>query len=236
LTLHVARSAAGDGVPVLLVHGYSASHEMWTATGWTQALERAGRTWLAPDLPGHGASEKPHEPQAYAVDALVAELASVLDGPADVIGYSLGGELALELALAHPERVRRLVVGGIGDRRPNTAEATAALYDSVAAGRQPPAGPTAAMWARATSSPGADRLALAACLAGVSGSRPVHDLERYPGPTFLFAGSEDPVADGVERLRDGLRGAELLRVEGRDHFTTLTASVAKERAIAFLSG
>jgi pimeloyl-ACP methyl ester carboxylesterase len=221
-------------VPVLLVHGYSTSHEMWEQAGWKRVLEQAGRRWLAPDLLGHGSSPKPHELEPYAVDAQVADLAAVLDEPADVIGYSLGGELALELALAHPELVRRLVVGGIGDRRPNTAEATTALYDAVVAGTTP-SGPSAALWARATSMPGADRVALAACLAGVSGSRPVHALDRFPGPTLLFAGTEDPVAAGVENLRDALSDAELLWIDGRDHLTTLSTAEAKQRAVAFLS-
>jgi len=235
MSLHVARSGGGDGVPVLLVHGYSTSWRLWADTGWTRALERAGRAWLAPDLPGHGASPKPHEPEAYASAALVAALADVLDGRADVIGYSLGGELALELALACPNLVRRLVAGGIGSQRPNTAEAAATVYGHAAAGTQPPSGPTAAMWARATSAPGADAVALAACLAGVSGSPPLQDLDRFPGPALLFAGTEDAVAAGIETLRDELVDAELLRVEGRDHFTTLSAAVAKERAVAFLA-
>jgi pimeloyl-ACP methyl ester carboxylesterase len=159
----------------------------------------------------------------------------VLDGPADVIGYSLGAELGLELTLAHPELVRRLVVGGFGGRRPHTAEATAELYRHVAAGTQPPSSPATAMWARATSMPGADRIALAACLAGVSGSRLLHGLDRFAGPTLLFAGTEDPVADGIERLRDALADAELLWIEGRNHLTTLSAAGAKARALAFLA-
>jgi pimeloyl-ACP methyl ester carboxylesterase len=220
---------------VLLVHGYSASYSMWEATGWTGALEQAGRGWLAPDLLGHGASPRPHEPDAYAVDAQVATLAAVLDEPADVIGYSLGAELALELALGRPRLVRRLVVGGFGGRRPHTAEATAELYAQVAAGAQPPSSSTTAMWARATSAPGADRVALAACLAGVSGSRPLHGFDRFPGPTLLFAGTDDLVAEGIEQLRDRLVDAELLWIEGRDHMTTLSASAAKARALDFLA-
>jgi pimeloyl-ACP methyl ester carboxylesterase len=222
-------------VPVLLVHGYSTDHSMWAATGWLRPLEQVGRRWLAPDLVGHGASPRPHEPEPYAVDAQVAALSAMLDEPADVVGYSLGGELALELALAHPELVRRLVVGGIGDHRPNTAEAAAELYEHVVAGARPPPSSTATLWARATSVPGADRVALAACLAGVSGSRPLHGLDRFPGPTFLFAGSEDPVADGIERLRDALARSELLRIPGRDHLTTLSAADARARAVAFLA-
>jgi pimeloyl-ACP methyl ester carboxylesterase len=235
--LHLVRSTGGTGVPVLLVHGFSRDHSMWAATGWTQALERTGRRWLAPDLLGHGASPRPHEREAYQLDAQTRLLAEALEEePADVVGYSLGGELALEFALAYPERVRRLVIGGIGDHRPNTGEAAAALYESVVAGTAPGSGPTAAMWARATSVPGADRVALAACLAGVSGSRPLHGLERFPGPTLLFAGTEDPVADGVERLRDSLPEAELVRIRGHDHFTTLATAEARSRTLDFLSG
>jgi pimeloyl-ACP methyl ester carboxylesterase len=236
--LHVAGSEQGDGVPVLLVHGFSSSHADWTATGWTQALERAGRAWIAPDLRGHGASEKPHQPADYRSDVLVGDLARTLDGcgaeRADVVGYSLGAELALEVALAHPDRVRRLVAGGIGDRRPNTAEATATLYEHAAAGTPPPDGPTARMWSRASSVPGADPVALAACLAGVSGSPPLSGFDRFPGPTLLFAGTVDEVARGIETLREQLARAELVWIEGRNHFNTLSTAEAKERGLAFL--
>jgi pimeloyl-ACP methyl ester carboxylesterase len=69
---------------------------------------------LAFDLRGHGLSEKPAEPDRYTLAALVEDVEQVMTAcratRADVVGHSLGGALALHLALAHPERVRRLVL------------------------------------------------------------------------------------------------------------------------------
>jgi pimeloyl-ACP methyl ester carboxylesterase len=237
-SLHVA-GRAGDGIPVLLVHGYASSHADWSAAGWTDALESAGRGWIAPDLRGHGSSGKPREPAAYAVSEHVGDLASVLDAAdadtADVVGYSLGGELALELALAHPHRVRRLVVGGIGDRRPHTAAAATAVYEHARAGTAPPDEAAARLWSRASARPGSDAVALAACLAGVSGSPPMRDLGRFDGPVLLFAGGEDPVAEGIARLRETF-AAELLLLDGCTHSTAMSDPLARERSVTFLAG
>jgi len=236
--IHVALSSRREAMPVLLVHGFDSSHADWSNSGWTLALERAGRAWLAPDLRGHGRSDKPHDPEAYRSSVLVGDLVGALDAAgvaeADVVGYSLGGELALELATRHPERVRRLVAGGIGERRPLTAEDTERVYRYAVEGGPRPDGPAYGMWARAGGRPGSDRVALAACLAGVSGSPPLDGLERFTGPALLFAGTADDVAAGLEALAARLPDAEVLRLSGRNHATALSAPEARERATRFL--
>jgi 2-succinyl-6-hydroxy-2,4-cyclohexadiene-1-carboxylate synthase len=71
-------------------------------------------TTLAVDLPGHGRSASPAEVAAYAMDATVADLVAVLDrqgiARAHVLGYSMGGRVALALAVVHPDRVGALVL------------------------------------------------------------------------------------------------------------------------------
>src|SRR5688572_21374291 len=121
--------------PILLVHGFGRSGARWEEGGWTQALDHAGLAYDAVDLPGHGTSARPHDPASYEKPVLLAWLLEALgDEPTDVVGYSLGAELALELALAHPDRVRRLVIGGIGTNRPFAPAETQALWEAVAAG------------------------------------------------------------------------------------------------------
>ncbi len=105
---------AGSGRPLLLLHGVGES-----AGYWRQVLPGlADRyTVYAPDLPGYGVSD-PLESGAEPTPArLAAVMAAFLDtvtgpdaGPAVVVGHSLGGSIALELALHHPERVGRLVL------------------------------------------------------------------------------------------------------------------------------
>jgi pimeloyl-ACP methyl ester carboxylesterase len=94
--------------PALLLHGVPQTGRMWERL----ARELAGdRVVLAPDLKGLGESEAAGP---YDVASLVAELAALalheVDGPVDVVGHDWGGVLAIALAGARPQLVRRLVV------------------------------------------------------------------------------------------------------------------------------
>lgn len=224
--------------PVLLIHGFAVdARAMWEETGWTRALERAGRRWIAPDLLGHGTAAKPHDPVAYAGQALLDHVwASVGEAElVDVVGYSLGAELALDLALGHPGQVRRLVVGGVGTARALTPAQADALLAAVRDGTALPPGRPSALWAFAGALPGNDPLALAACLAGVSRTPRLRAANRFAGSALLFAGADDELAEGIETLAAALPGGELLRLPGRDHRTAITAGMARRRAVALLS-
>lgn len=102
---------AGDGPPLLLLHGFTGSAAGWgpLAAAWAPFF-----TTLSVDLPGHGRSASPAEVAAYTMAATVADLVAVLDRKgiprAHVLGYSMGGRVALALAVAHPERIGALVL------------------------------------------------------------------------------------------------------------------------------
>lgn len=107
IPLRVVRS--GDGRPLLLINGLGAPLEMWDPL----VRRLRGREVIAFDLPGVGLSGYPRWPLrmpelARLVDGLLARLRQQR---VDVLGYSLGGLLAQELAHRIPERVRRLVLG-----------------------------------------------------------------------------------------------------------------------------
>jgi len=118
IRLHVAE--AGEGPALVLLHGLSATHANWEHT----IPAFAGR-WrvIAPDLPGHGQSAKPDAP--YTIDfyaGVIRSLGRELGlGEAVVVGNSLGGQIAIELALAYPAWTRALVLaapaGGFGPLR-----------------------------------------------------------------------------------------------------------------------
>ncbi len=105
--LHVTE--AGDGPPVVLLHGLTASHR-YVVMG-SRGLERAGHRVLAYDARGHGASAPA---VAYAYSDLAADLLGILDAHrierAVLAGASMGAHTALRLALDHPGRVAGLVV------------------------------------------------------------------------------------------------------------------------------
>jgi len=124
----LATRSWGDGPLLVLLHGFTQNAGAWGPFG--AALGRSRRI-LAIDLPGHGGSS------AVAADlGRSAELVleTVGDEPIDLLGYSLGGRLALELALGAPHRVSRLVLlgatAGIDD--PTEAAARRARDEALA--------------------------------------------------------------------------------------------------------
>ena len=109
LQLHVV--SAGEGPPLLLLHGFTGSAGTWSSL---QRLLSDRFTLHAIDLPGHGRSGAPRDSARYAIDRFATDLTRVLDAlaldRAAVLGYSLGGRAALCLALDHPSRVAALVL------------------------------------------------------------------------------------------------------------------------------
>ncbi|MET1755747.1 alpha/beta hydrolase [Novosphingobium sp. RD2P27] len=108
--------SAGDGRPVLVLHGISNSGRAWAPQ--VPALMTAGYRAIVPDHAEHGASGTLSAPfgvkdMADDTEALIAQLS--ID-KFDLVGLSLGGMVALELALRHPQRVGRLIVVNSFDR------------------------------------------------------------------------------------------------------------------------
>jgi len=107
---------AGDGPVLLLIHGIAGSSSAWREVMPTLA-ERY--TVVAPDLIGHGRSDKP--PGDYSLGAYASAMRDLLGAlsieRASVVGQSFGGGVALQLAYQHPEICERLVLvdsGGLG--------------------------------------------------------------------------------------------------------------------------
>ncbi|MCA9668357.1 MAG: alpha/beta fold hydrolase [Myxococcales bacterium] len=109
--IFVLQQGAGDKTPLLLVHGYGSSTHAYKRV--LPALARDRRV-IAIDLPGFGHSDKLERDYSPAALAhTVARLLRKLKVPrVDVVGHSWGASVALALTLAHPERVRRLVLIG----------------------------------------------------------------------------------------------------------------------------
>jgi pimeloyl-ACP methyl ester carboxylesterase len=119
LRLHghpVAYYAAGSGPVVLLIHGITSSADAWEAVIPALAEEH---TVIAPDLLGHGGSAKPRGDYSLGAYASgLRDLLAALGHPrATVVGHSMGGGIAMQLAYQFPERVERLALvssGGLG--------------------------------------------------------------------------------------------------------------------------
>ncbi len=107
---HVERFGAGE--PLLALHGFTGA-----ASNWQQVagiLSKQNYELIAPDLLGHGATDAPQEVARYRMAEAAADVAGILDTlnlpVVNLLGYSMGGRLALYFALAYPNRVKRLVL------------------------------------------------------------------------------------------------------------------------------
>jgi hypothetical protein len=100
---------AGEGEPVILLHGLGATNASFLPTLWSLARDHR---ILAPDLPGFGDSAKPI--RAYDAAFFAGWLRHFMDATgierAHDIGNSMGGRVALEMGMRHPERVDRMVL------------------------------------------------------------------------------------------------------------------------------
>jgi pimeloyl-ACP methyl ester carboxylesterase len=207
-------------VPVLLVHGFASSFERnWREPGWVDILQDEGRHVLGVDLLGHGEAEKPHDPAAYA--ELEKSIVAVLptDGPVDAVGFSLGGQLLLRVASAHPDRFRRIVIGGVGDAVFNTAdpERIAQAIETGETGEDEPA--SAPAFARFAEAPGNDRDALAACMRRPTTPLKPEQLSAVQLPVLLVLGDRD-FAGPADKLLAALPEGRLVSLAGADHFGT----------------
>ena len=114
----------GKGEPVVLIHGLHSSAAInWKLTGVIGDLANDHQV-IALDLPGHGRSDKPEKEEAYGLQ-VVEDVVLLLDNlkikKAHVVGYSLGGMVAVKLMARHPDRVLSGTVGGMGWLRDGSA-------------------------------------------------------------------------------------------------------------------
>jgi 2-succinyl-6-hydroxy-2,4-cyclohexadiene-1-carboxylate synthase len=109
--LHVAET--GSGTPVVLLHGFTGSAQ--AMAGLAGGLGDTHRA-LSLDLVGHGRSAAPRDAAAYSMAACVGQLAAVFDElelhAAHLIGYSMGGRVALAFGVAHPTRMASALLVG----------------------------------------------------------------------------------------------------------------------------
>lgn len=99
----------------MLLHGLGSSLEKWHETGHVEALKDDYRLVLI-DARGHGGSDKPHDPEAYEMELMVADVVAVLNDinvdKAHFLGYSMGGVIGFGIAKHAPDHFYSLIIGG----------------------------------------------------------------------------------------------------------------------------
>ena len=229
--------------PVVLHHGFVAdANANWVVPGLVPALVAAGRHVVAPDARGHGRSEKPHDPRFYGEQRMARDLATLLEvigaGQIDLVGYSMGAVVALIFA-SDDQRVRRLVVGGVGsgviecggvDRR---AVSNESIIEALSAADPAALGESGAGAFRALADAlGADRGALVAQARSVF--RGEIALDRISAPTLVLAGEADPLAVRPQVLADAIPDARLQVLSG-DHAGAVLDARFSRSIVEFLA-
>lgn len=225
--------------PVLLIHGFASTANVnWVHPGWLKTLVEAGYRVVAIDNRGHGASDRPHEPEAYRPPDMAADSAALLAHlgieQAHVMGYSMGARLSAFLALEHPEKVRSLVFGGlgigmvdgVGDWDPIAEALLAPSLSDVTHER----GRMFRIFADQTRS---DRFALAACIQTSRELVSREDVGRITQPTLIAVGTKDDIAGSPRELAALLPNARAIDIPNRDHMLAVGDRVFKKAVLDF---
>jgi pimeloyl-ACP methyl ester carboxylesterase len=212
----------GEGPPLVLQHGFTDSLKTWYDLGYVEALKPHYRLILI-DARGHGASDKPHQPDAYERERNVADITTVLDDlnvtRAHYFGYSMGARIGFAIARYAPERVHSLIIGG-GSPYPRTQAGPDATLEALKRGADAIPG----AWGVPVPSALRDRLvksdveALIACRTkGLQSPGYVEILPTMTMPCLLFAGEADPICvDNRECIRS-MPSATFFSVPGLGH-------------------
>jgi len=226
--------------PILLIHGFASNHAVnWVNTLWVKTLVGAGRRVIALDNRGHGQSEKLYDPAAYDSYLMAKDARNLLDhldiARADVMGYSMGARITAHMALAHPERVRAVLLGGLGIHLVEGVGLPPGIADAMeVASLDELSDPMQRMFRAFAEQTGSDLKALAACIRGTRQTLSVADVGRIAAPTLISVGTRDHIAGSAEQLAALIPNAVALDIPGRDHNLAVGDRVHKEGVVAFL--
>jgi len=242
----------GDGAPVVLIHSFAASSEMWVEAG---VIGSGDFRYIAIDARGHGLSGKPAGAESYGV-AMVEDVVGLLGElgieSAHVAGYSMGAEIALKLTVEHPDLVRSLTVGGSGWSGPAEYEFyqyigmslgdTASFADWIR-GMQPDMTDeefgflVAGLEAHGIREENQDPRALADVALGMNGLVDLTEAEiaAIAVPVLGIAGELDAERPNIEALAGIVPDFTLVVIEGADHLDAPLNPAFREAIAAFLA-
>lgn len=240
----ISYSVEGDGFPVLLTHGYSASMRMWRPQAEALGSRYKLITW---DMRGHGETDSPDDAGEYSEAASVADIAAILDAAgareAVVGGLSLGGYMTLAFHYAHPERCRALILcdTGPGYKNPatreswnETAERRAVAFETrglEALGRSPEVTETRAAQRSAQGLANAARGMLKQFDARI-----IESLPQITVPVLIIVGENDqPYLNGSDYMASRIPNARKVVIADAGHSSNIDQpQVFNDAVLAFL--
>lgn len=231
----------GSGPTVVLVHGFaSRAAYNWGITGWIELLARQYRA-VALDCRGHGASDKPHCPGEYGVQKMSGDIVRLLDHLGVrrtlLMGYSMGARLSLELLVSHPQRLRAVVLGGIGAgggmedpaRRAAIVEALLATDTASVTAATPR---LFRLFAEAHQN---DLKALAACMAAERTPLDPSRLSAVRLPVMIVVGVDDTLVGDAAALARMIPASQFVRLKGRNHLNAPGDRLYKNLVLRFFA-
>lgn len=244
----------GEGEPVLLIHGFSASiPTQWGMPGIIRKLSENYKV-IALDNRGHGMSDKPHDPALYG-DEMVEDAVRLLDHlkikKAHVAGYSMGGFITMRLIVKHPDRLLSAAPCGAGWGQKDNPRMSSLveLADSLEQGKgfaplfnaltpegqpKPTEERMASMNKMMTSMN--DVQALAACIRGMLRDlyQTEEQLRANKVPTLAIIGGLDPIKQNLDPMVGVMSNLEVLVLENEDHMTAFGDPAFADGLMAFL--
>lgn len=238
----IDEGGTGSGQPtVLLIHGFASSLRVnWADTGWVSTLTGAGYRAVAFDNRGHGRSAKLYDPSDYGAPLMAEDARRLLDHldvpDAHVMGYSMGARIAAHLALAHPDRVRSLIFGGLGINMVRGMAGTGPIAHALEAESiDKVTNPTARTFRAFAEQTGSDLRALAACIRASRDPITAEDLQRLACPVLVAVGEHDVIGGSARALAEKIPGAAAFEIVGRDHMKAVGDKSFKARVLGFLA-
>ena len=214
----------GEGPPLVLMHPLGASLEGWRRVDYVEGLKGDYRLVLI-DARGHGASDKPHDPEAYKMALRIADVVAVLDdlniGKAHYLGYSMGGRIGWGIATYAPERFHSLILGGYSlygnaQEGPNFFDLSQQGMEAYLAATEQMAGPRWTPEVRAMC--GANDLQALTAAISVEEDLGFQDLlPAITVPCLLYGGEADPWYAGAEECARRMPNATVVTLPGLDH-------------------
>src|SRR5262245_16809327 len=240
LWIHFEQDGEPSWPTVLLVHGFASSaDDNWVASDWVKKLREAKRRTVRLDVRGHGKSDKPHDPAAYSLDSLTGDIEELLRyanaRTVDLFGYSMGARLSLAFLERKPQRLRSVILGGIGANvlagLPENEAITAALAAPDPSKVTSPVGRAFREFAQ---SRGNDLRALAALRRGARTDPNREILGHLKLPALVWAGSKDALVGDPAGLAALIPGARTAVIPDADHLTAVSHPKAFEAVLGFL--
>ncbi len=241
--VHWVRRGPRHGTPVIFIHGAGGNGLLW---GPVVAALKPALSTVVVDLPGHGGSDGPGlvSVSAYA-ESCATLLTEIGACPAVIVGHSMGGGVALALALAHPDLARALVLVDSGARLrvapavleglDTDYEAAVGVFAAFACG---PHLPVSATQSCENALRRTGKSTLAGDLAACNEFDVRADLGKIRVPTLVICGEDDALTPlkYARYLADAIEGATLLTVPTAGHMVMLESPAAVAQAIGTFVG